>query len=305
MKKISLVLSVALVASFAGMISFWIRFNDAQRQIGDLDALLDATRSERSAASSFATPEALLVNSTKRPSSSDRVDSVSPDQSISAKGNSQGLQAVLLSPENQAIHRAFISAQTPRKYPGVAEALGLSTEARDRFLELLARQDSNRLIEASTLGTGGESAIREYARHLEEKDGELATYLGGKYEEWLDYKRELPIRRQIEDLKVVLGAEGISIGEQQAKSLVSTLSAARQRVSQELASGVQANAPRPDSAERTREMNAKLVDAASTYLNPRQLELYTEMLDRKEAGERRFAPTRGQSETKTVSPRIE
>lgn len=202
------------------------------------------------------------------------IGAVSPDPSAKAAHGAPlrgtATRALLGSPENIERMRTLARARVPSEYPDVGQALGLSAEEESQLYDLLAQHEANAVRDLDAHRTSGETRSQFAARQLRANEDEISAMLGGKYFQWKAYQEELPSRRQVKDLDVVLRASGTPLNDIQARSLVSALISAQERIHQ---LGGPIFSP---------EKRQALVDAASYHLSSDQLEAYRQMLERQQ-----------------------
>lgn len=201
------------------------------------------------------------------------------------------IDGLLTSPENVERTHDVLRARLPQKYPELGKALGLSQDALNRLYDLIAQQDVRGLAEVkSQRGSEGVSTHSPLDR-LQRNEAEISELLGNKYEKWKEYKAELPSRQQVRDLRSVLQANSMPLGEAEAQSLLSALSIAQKRIYEDQSIAMQRGGGKSTANSRfSDDNNRKLLDAAGPYLTPQQLEAYRKMLERKHDMERTLLP---------------
>lgn len=220
----------------------------------------------------------------------------SPPQSQRATG-SAGQQVPthtqrLSNPEGRDVTRAMWRMSLPKTFPGVGEALEMSSEELDNFFDLLARQQSDLGEDTAGLLTGqarDPTARLEWHRRIVEQqranDAQLREVLGSRYEKWQEYQSSLAIRQQVSELNSILETEN-KIPAAQWDPLITGLTSQQLRLDQDLRqwnmSDAAINSPRllDEHMRRTVDNHRQLLRTASGYLTADQQEAYWKVLDR-------------------------
>lgn len=193
--------------------------------------------------------------------------------------------------------------------PGIAEALGLTPEEKEKLLELLVEhQERSSAVfnEQNQVGAAISAQDRSAALQAQQitNDTELQALLGAKYPQWQDYKQTRQAWRDLEDLRVVSKAAGAPLTEAQSRSLVAALSAEQRNISEE--SRIAANQGRPFNeiiGRHTPERHQRLLAAAAAHLSLQQLEGYRGMLERAAAQEQAIlGPMRQANQAAAATP---
>jgi hypothetical protein len=128
-------------------------------------------------------------------------------------------------------------------------------------------------------------------------EAELAATLGNKYPKWEEYQSSLQVRQQVSQLKNSLGTSGSTLSDAQSQQLITALAAEQKRINQETRNNPMSGRNQQEileqQLERTVDSNRRLVDVASGYLNPQQLESYRRQLELQERLQRTILGTMG------------
>lgn len=295
MKKLVVILFAALILVGGAAIHFRRHLDASHQQIADLQSQVEAMKTARQAAeASFA---AQLKAAMDRPASTaiapaaasaprPATPAVDPTR---VEAITTALREQITSPESQARTRSLRRAMMVQQYPDLGKELGLSEQEVNKLFDLLVQQETD--LAANTFAADNRDPAAVQARiaklqaDRQANEAELKTMLGGKYTQWQEYKDTLPGRRQVTDLRAVLSASGNSLNDAQARPLIAALTAEQKRINDERF-GSAAGAGNALLAQYSPENVKRMVDAASPYLNPQQLESFRQMRER-EANSRR------------------
>jgi len=196
---------------------------------------------------------------------------------------------LLKDPEYRKARLAQIRANQVRRYPGLAEALGLSEREADQLFDLLAEQQLNTNAELNGITAKGldRGAEREERTRIQEEDGRkrdelLQGFLGSaRFEQWQTYQESLPSRAEAgQMLESVLTAGGQSIDGAQLEPVVTAAAIEQARYEKEVQQLLQENratGPHPLAQAQEKmlslreESNRRILDAAAAHLSPEQL----------------------------------
>ena len=305
MKIIVSILSIALVGLGGGAIHLWRELESSHQQIADLQARLDAaTAAAEALAVKLPPPVASAAipdqpGTTEPPATRDAPASTPApapaiDESVAA------LREMIASPENRARTSKLMRAMLPTQYPDVGKVLGLSPEQVEQLFDLLARQQdeqSNLFRDRPEDPAAMQATAQKALAQRQASEAELASMLGSKYPQWQQYQQELPTRRQVSDLGTALNAGGMPLSDAQSKPLIAALVVEQKRISQEAAATAQRGTGISAAMSRyTPENNQRMLDAASAYLTPQQLQAYQQMLERQGNMERSLRGTLEQAQ---------
>jgi uncharacterized membrane protein len=277
MKAILAILCVALIAVGGGAIHLWRQLDAARQEIADLNSHIRTTTDSAHEADNIApSPSLPLAEPTAAAPTVAPAPDAERERKISEEANR--LRAMLRLPSGpeskaQAKSRAT-SGDMPSQYPDVGQALGLSRDEVDQLFDLLYEQSQRRVSSDDPVAA---------ARMTQTAKDELVSLLGSKYPKWEEYNSELPMRRHVKDLTVVLDAAGTPLSDAQKKPLLQALAAAetRNRELYEAAHPTPSNGTSMAGFYRyTPEATANLLNAASAYLTPQQMEAYRQLLER-------------------------
>jgi hypothetical protein len=159
----------------------------------------------------------------------------------------------------------------------VGQVLNLKPEEVDGLFDLLAKHEANELESFGANAASREARFQSVAQQKQVNEAELVSLLGSKYSQWTEYKRDLPLRLQVRDLGAVLSANGTPLSDSQARLLLPALVSAKKQID-------------PRSAPLSPERSRTLVEAASNYLSPDQVDAYRRMLNRQQDSLSQFLP---------------
>lgn len=198
----------------------------------------------------------------------------------------------LSNPEGRDVTRTMWRMSLPGTFPGVGEALEMSSQELDNFFDLLARQQSDLGEDTAGLLTGqarDPAARLEWHRRIVEQqranDAQLREALGSRYDKWQEYQSALSVRQQVSELNAILQPEN-QIPAAQLDPLITALTNQHFRLSQDLrqwnTSEAAINSPRllDEHMRRTVDNHRELLRTASGYLTTDQQEAYWKVLDR-------------------------
>lgn len=193
------------------------------------------------------------------------------------------------SPEAQAKVRNLRRGMLTDRYPDIEAVLGLSAEQVSKLFDVLAQQQTEVMVEASAGPVSDPATGRVLigGSRQKEHEAQLSALLGNKYSQWKQYNLELPVRREVQDLTVILESDGMSLNNSMKAPLVAALLAEQKRIAQDmyasaLGGGGAGRLPSRYSAEN---VDARL-RAASPYLNAQQLDEFRAYLERQKQRER-------------------
>lgn len=285
MKKLALVLGVALVASGLAFFGLLRASQAERRQTQELEARLVALESVRHGKSGLQGASQPSGFAGDMPSGEQSGAGVVSGNGQSAAASSSPLWAVreqmLNTPEGREFARSMLRMGMDRQYPDVGKELGLSPEQVDRVFDLLAERAMDVAPDLLDARSGPDAANREeMGRLLHEKEqaheAELSALLGERYPQWKEYERSAGqrqqdewARREREQLRAAMSPPGNALNDAQFQSLHAALEAERRRINQESRGySVQQEAQHMPEAHR------RLIEVASGYLNAQQLEGY-------------------------------
>jgi hypothetical protein len=211
------------------------------------------------------------------------------DANNPAAGIAAVAKEMLSTKAGQDMTRTMMRSMVTQQYPDLGKELGLTPEQASELLDTLTRQ----MVDASSqsmdllAGNGGPDAMRELQRKSEEiqknNDAEISSLLGSKYPKFQEYQGTMAARQQVTQLQNALSTSGVTgLSDAQKQGLITALGAEQQRIQQDAR-----NAPPAarggnyldQQLQQASEQSRRLVNAASAYLNPQQLESYKKMQD--------------------------
>lgn len=170
-----------------------------------------------------------------------------------------------------------------RRYPDVAQALGITQEEAQQLYEILARNDVNggrEMLALQSRARQDPEARAEQARlmeqHQQEREREVSALLGGKYEQWKQYQRtaaqrerETQQRQQVQELRAAVSPPGRPVDDARFEALRKALDEEQQRIQAE-SRGLNMR----QELDRIDDNHRRLLDVAASHLDPQQLERY-------------------------------
>ncbi|HTQ35844.1 MAG TPA: hypothetical protein VMH77_02305 [Steroidobacteraceae bacterium] len=293
MKKLALILAIAVVVLGAGAGYLWRQLDAERHQNADLQARLKSMQAWQQASGRFSAQTVPSPASPSEPQAppADPATARARRQEAARPGIDAALaraRQTLATPEGQKAVSGILRAMLPLRYPDLARVLNLGPAEADRLFELLSSQQNGQLSQFA-----GGASMQDLAGKAQEtrqaNEAQIAALLGDKYPQWQEYQNTLPARQQVNSLQGVLGTGGDKLSDTQSEQLISALAAEQQRINQDAgnlapASGDNAQERWQQQQQRTAQNNQRLVDAASAYLNAGQLDSYKALLDRQSAG---------------------
>jgi len=316
MNKISAVLGVALVLVGAAAIHLWREVDAGRQQLAALQTQLAQRDAQLAELAARPVPQPLasfaMAPPATAPATSAPVAAAPPSSTASADAAASFIEQMRQqqsSPEMMARRRQTGHMLMETSNPGVAEALGLTIDEKDKLLELLVEhqeRSSTFFNEQQQPGATTSAQDRTAALQAQEKtnDAELQGLLGARYPQWQDYKQTRQAWRQLEDLRVVSKAGGAPLSEAQSRSLVAALSAEHRTFSEESRNAASQGRPFNEvMGQHTPARHQRLLAAAAGHLSAQQLEGYRGMLERAAAQEQAMlAPMRQAIEAGAAMP---
>jgi hypothetical protein len=296
MKKLVVVLAVALVGVGAGAAYLWQQLaaeRSLNAELNDRVMALEVTQQAAALAPApapiAATELAAAAAQAAAPPAAagkDQADANNPTAGIAAVA-----KEMLSTKAGQDMTRTMMRSMITQQYPDLGKELGLTPEQATQLLDTLTRQMVDASSESMNLlaGNGGPDAMRELQRKSEEiqrtNDAEIASLLGSKYPQFQEYQGTMAARQQVSQLQNTLSTSGIAgLTDSQKQGLITALGAEQQRINQEArnappaARGANTNFL-DQQVQQATDQSRRLVNAASAYLNPQQLESYKKMQD--------------------------
>lgn len=317
-----IVLAMATLASAGAAAHFYTQLEDERERIGQLEArVAELQRSQPArppAASPFATaattPEpvaaekapsapvrqpgtrlaanAFVVNPALRPSEEER--RAMRERMIRER------KVLLEDPEYRKAMRMQHRLNLRQHYPDLAEDLGITNEEAERFLDLLADQQTNGFdgMEYEGLDPADPAQHQAFERKLAERQREherqVAQLLGQDgLQRWQDYQQTMGSRMRARQLRDSFAAAGMPLREDQYSQLRTVLAEREREARSENQAGFfarpagPAGPPGPEQViaaqeamlARTEQQFARSRDAVSHLLTSEQLETYKQMQD--------------------------
>lgn len=296
MKKliVGLVVGVLALGTVAGRL--WWKLREVSTQVSQLQARVNDLRLAQLAAPSapdMPVPEPVAVaTSPAGEVAAAAAPAARPADKPANNALMDAVGATFATEEGRAMLLAQARMFLPRQYPGLAKELGLSAAEEEKLFDMLARHQTEN--SASALGMANAASmdresVQEQQRKAMERrqanQAELTAMLGDKLPQWDEYQKTLPVRRQVEQLQTALGDNALS--EAQTKPLIAALATERARIQED-----RRNTPVPITGnpqeraeaglQREVEENRRLLNVATSYLNPAQIEGYQQMLQQQE-----------------------
>ncbi len=295
MKKLVVILSVAIVVASGIALSFWRQLEADRRQIADLQAQLQQMQAVQQASAAALARQAPAI--TEQPASAESPVAPATRPRPAASGvvatAASELIKQLTSPEGREVRRAQLRMLLPQQYPNIGKWLNLSREEEDKLFDLIARQEAERSeARLDPAIRNNPAAQQEMTRNLQAKrqadDAELAALLGNKYPQFQEYQQTTTVHRQVSQLQAMVGSGADGLSDAQARSLTTALVAEQLRINQErsgtplVAQGRSLQETLQEQQRRTAENNRRLLDVAASQLNAQQLEGYRKLIEQRE-----------------------
>jgi hypothetical protein len=297
-KVLAAILGVALVAVGGVAIHMWQQVALDRQQIADLQSQLQqAQTAQQNAEAALARQARELAN---RPESTIALAAPAPAPAASKATVSATSTALademrkqMTDPKGRDVRRAQRRMLLPQLNPGLGKWLDLPPDQENKLLDLMAKQESEQsemLLDPANRNdpAAQQEAMRKAQAQNQANEADLAALLGDRYPRYQQYKQTMPVHRQVSQLQTMLGSGADGLPDAQAKSLTNTLVAEQLRVNQERASA-QAAAPTLNVQEmlrqqqqRTVESNRRLLQVATSLLNPQQLASYRTLIEQQE-----------------------
>lgn len=193
-----------------------------------------------------------------------------------------------------------------RNYPGLMQELQMTREEVDGLFDLLADQQVRSMEESESMFLQGDqpdeaqvrAAQERFQARAEQQRMELETYLGPKYEQWVEYQQTLGQRHRLVAVQSTLALGGTPLNDKQAKTLLSALVQEQRRQQQQWtqvpATNVSGNAADgmavvnsvggnfpgfEDWLEQQEQSNERLLNTVRSDLSSKQFQQLKEMLD--------------------------
>jgi hypothetical protein len=312
MNKLVPVLMVVLSAVAIATIYLWQELREVRIQSDEVQTRITALQSARlTAVDARTVPAATTELQTVAVTAPAGATPTSPElpgtNSTAEKKPGNALQdlaqQMLGTPEGREMMMGQLRMVLPQQYPDLGRELELTPADTEKFFDMLVKHQMSTTADAlELLGNNGQrdaAAAQERQRKAQEiqlaNQAEVTAMLGDKATRWQQYQQTLPMRRQVNQLKMSLGTGNNALSDTQGTPLIAALAAEQSRIQQE-----RRNAPRPpqqpgqpnpqtaieQQLERAAEDNRRMVGVASSYLNPQQLDSYRQMLEQQQSMQR-------------------
>ena len=232
--------------------------------------------------------------------------SMPPDVRDRIRAHMEQRREMMQQPQYREAMRARARLDMRRHYPGLMEELQMTQEEVDGLFDFLADQQVRSMEDNDALfmrGNSDEAQLREaqerFHARAEQQRMELETYLGPKYQPWLEYQHTLGQRHRLAAVQSTLALGGAPLNEAQAKSVLGALVQEQRRQQQQIrtqlgstnAAGNTVNAlvamessaaPFPgheEWLERQEQSNERLLNAVRSELSSKQFDQLKEMFD--------------------------
>jgi hypothetical protein len=305
MKKLVIVLGVAVLATGAVATNFWLGLRAEHRKAGEIATLLSAAESKQgaqAAATQSAVPaEPQVAVATAQPSAAPVPVEAVPASQQSAKGTAdspmKGMLEAMASPQGQDSMRAMMRGMMAQMYPDIEQELGLTRQEKDKLLDLLASEGTDAAsLESAGLMFGGAqdaAATREAQRKMVEaekaQEAKVSALLGSKYPKWEEYQSTAQARVAVDQLRSALAASGNPLSEVQSKALVTAFAGEQRRSDKETRewsrSSAAINSPNmmQEMMQRQVQTQTRLVDVAAPILESAQLDRFKRQVEQQAA----------------------
>jgi hypothetical protein len=299
MKKLAMVLGAMLVVAGVAAIYLWQELRSQHERNSEAMARVTMLESA-SPAGPVGAPS--LSEGTQAASSPALVTQAGPAAPIStarkpASGSTVDPMMALVdqirnSPQGQEFQRVMTRQMLEDKFPNLAKDMNLSKEKAGKLLDLLARRDLDRTLDMLDQSRGAKldrAARDELARSSADRqrafDAELKALLGDNHSKWNEYEsaatnrqRDGYIRAAKEELRNAISSGGVPLTDAQFTYLDSAITAEQNRIDKEFM-----GLTMQQQMQRLPEANGRLVQVASSHLNPQQLEGYKRYLQQQES----------------------
>ena len=310
MKKLVGLLMVTLAGLAIGAVFLWQELRDVRVQSATVSThIKELQAAELSAAAAAAAapvqiPTVQTATEPAKPVEAAVPTSTPPVASTEKRPENplRGMvQQLMGTPEARDMMRAQLRARLPQQYPDLGKELGLSPADTDKLFDLLAKQQmdaATNMLDALGGDRQNPANAQDRQRLTQEtqraNQAELAAMLGDKLPKYEEYQKTLPMRRQVNQFQASLGTGSNALTETQSKQLITALAAEQDQIQQDRRSAPRQTQQRqadPQAAieqqiDRAAEENKRMVNAASSHLNPQQLESYRQMLDQQQSVQR-------------------
>lgn len=301
MKKIEVIITVALLATLGVGGVFWDRMRAEHAQSAQLAARISELEAQRQASAPAAPVAPPLPAAAVAPEAGAKVASAAGVPAVRApaapasaspaspapSGNALAQAAQMLSTDaGRSMMRGILQTQ----YPDVGAELGLSEAETSKLFDVLMRQQLDVGADATSLLAGTISdpgAMREAQRKVDEKtrasEAELAALLGDKYKSFQEYQATSAARQQVSQLQTMLGSAN-ALSESQSKALVKAFAAVQARTLAEQRNGpAMAGGNAQEMLESQLKMvednGRRLLEASSPHLTIAQYEIYKRQIE--------------------------
>jgi hypothetical protein len=153
-----------------------------------------------------------------------------PDLAGPAMSRTLDRASALHDPATRDALRRQQSVAMHRRYPDLAEALGLSRENAERFIDLQVEQQMRKIDESLQLGAGARSSadMKAAGSRLEamhrDADRTVAAQFGHEVlENWKNYQQGLGARMELRGLQLELVDAGLALTAAQRDALVAAM----------------------------------------------------------------------------------
>jgi hypothetical protein len=291
-KKLVVVLAIAMIALGGGTIHLWRQLDAGHRQIADLQARLKDMEAALQAsaaanAAAIARPVPAVANSPAAPAA--------PPARVAAANTAsapvEDMIKQMTNPEGRDVRRGQLRMRLPQQYPDIGKWLNLSRDEENKLLDLIARQqseESEAALNPANRNIPAAEQIRSIQARHQANDVELSALLGNKFAQFQEYQQTLPVHRQVSQLQAMLGSGADGMNDAQSRSLTTALVAEQLRINQERSGAPPATPGRTlqesmqEQQQRTAENNRRLLEVASSKLNAQQLAGYRNMIEQQE-----------------------
>jgi hypothetical protein len=297
MKKLVVVLAIALAGVGAGAIWFWNQLDAERSANAELKDRIMALEVAQQAAA-LAPPAPVAPAETPATASPATAATAPTQKEQTARKEPGGLaaaaKAVLSTDAGKDMTRTMLRSMMTQQYPDLGKELGLTEAQVNELFDLMTKQQMDLTSESMDLltGTGDAASMRETQRKLQEKqkanEDEVAAMLGSKYPQFQEFQGTQAARMQVSQLQNALGTSGITaLTDSQKKSLITALGAEQKLINEDNRNalganrGAQAGSPNylDQQLQQATDSNRRLLNVASGHLNGQQLDAYRKMLD--------------------------
>lgn len=208
------------------------RIAELERTVAERDRAATALSGRASPFSSFSGPatepgQPAVAESTVLPPANEPA-TTAPDRSAQLREHFARRRELMQDPAYREAVRKQQRVHMDAMYPGLAEALGLTNDERNRFLDLLSEQQIDQMAKASesmawdmndraAIEQMHEATAELQKRHRQEIEAQFGPYVRQR---WTEYQETLGHRHRIAALQSQLALAGTPLDAEQSKAVL-------------------------------------------------------------------------------------